>query len=602
MKKFLLLSLSLMLLSLPAGAAGKNAKTFSGKYQNKAVREVLSDLRKETGTSVKLQKKLVNPTRKVTVTFRNADPDDVIHELFDCEYEISRTGKKQTGYFVAKRDLSPREQVIGTYPSDSSLVRSDVTERVEVESQHVTLITRRQMWDRVLTDSVLTEQDRITRPSHEVQPEAPAPSRKGHSLQAYVAGGYSSLGYQLQGGSNLGGVGAEVALRYAYFFTPEWGLSVGVDYDTYGSAGRLKGTCRWDDQIDSEGEQYNHLAVPHGWTERQRIHEVSVPVMAEYQHMFSDKVGIFAALGGYVGLPLVSSWGLASGKLEHQGEYPKWNLLLYGIGEHDFYTEAIGRDFSKKKHNLDLGMLTAGLKADVGAILPLTDKIDLFAGVYAKADVLDIAPSGEKAALGWQQPGEAGYRQHAFMPEYAGVVNTDRVGAVRPYEVGVKVGIHFRPAKRAPKPVVEHDCLVVTDSLYSARLHHDTVYHYTRDSIQSLRQTLQKAVIWFAVNDYEHPRLKPADILDRVAEILIANPSEKVAINGHASAEGNARANQVLSDRRARCVADLLIRKGVQPSQLRVNGFSSSVDYQGDNTEGSKAELNRRVEIIPLND
>lgn len=600
--------LLLTVISVTVFAAGKPAKTFSGKYQNKPVKEVLADMKKECGVSVRLQKKVVSSSRKVTVSFRNDTPEEVLEKLFDCEYVITQ-GKRKNSYQVSKRDLTPKSTIIGTYRRDTILFDTRVASREEVEALHAVILHKESRSRVSIEDSVLTTTDRIEHRTQEGKVVRDTTPDYRHSLQAYLGGAYTSLGYSLQGGKNLGGWGGEVSLRYAYFFTPEWGLGFGVDYDTYQSYGRLNTTHRWDHQIDSEGEGYNHLALTHDWTEQQRIHEISVPVVAEYQHRFASGNGIFCALGAYAGMPLATGYRLSSGSLEHQGEYPQWGMIVDGVGGHDFYTEQVGENFSKERKSVELQKVTFGLKADLGAIIPVASNVDLFAGVYAKAEVLDISTK-EKTPMGWRQPeASEDYRRHNFMPEYVGMLASDETGAVRPYEVGVKIGVHFRPGAKPKnkKSPAETLCFVVTDSTYSSVLRYDTLLSLSTDTVASLRRTLQKSVIWFAVNDYEHPRLHPSDLLEQVAEILIAQPDQRIAINGHASAEGNARANQLLSDRRAATIANRLIQLGVPASQIVTSGLSSRVNYVRSDTEDasaatgrSAAELNRRVEIIPL--
>ena len=56
----------------------------------------------------------------------------------------------------------------------------------------------------------------------------------------------------------------------------------------------------------------------------------------------------------------------------------------------------------------------------------------------------------------------------------------------------------------------------------------------------------------------------------QVADILKSNPAQRVYINGHASEEGNKRANQILSDRRAETIANLLKALGVPAEQPEV--------------------------------
>ena len=599
MKRFTLITLALFFLVPTSVFAAKD--TFSKRYKNKPVKEVLADLKDATGTRVSYKRKEVNNTRRVTVTFHNATPEEVLNELFDCEYSISKKGKKGNSYVITKRILLQADTLVSSTPVDTVSVAKRVTSRVEQPDRGITLLYREERLLVNYRDSILHTKERIDRPRVEKQvTREEVPADKGSSLQFYLGGAYSSMGYSLKDGKNLGHIGGEVSVRYAYFFTPEWGLGIGVDFTTYGSRGKLNTTLQWDGQTDSDGENYNHRAATHDWKEDQRTYMLSIPLTAQYQHRFNDKVGIFAALGGFVGLPLISDYRLVSGAVEHRGEYPQWGLELYGLNNHDFYTEHIGEAFSKESHPLALKKIAAGVKLDLGVLVPMNEKIDLFAGVYGSVVCNDLQT--EQHALGWQQAGCDDYRKHAFMPEYQGLANSTYTNAIRPWEAGIKVGIHFRPEKKAPKPVMGSGCLIVLDTTYYTKHRADTIVLASVDTIVSLKKTLEKSVIWFNVNDYKHPRLEPADIIEQVAEILKSNPSQRVYINGHASEEGNKRTNRVLSNRRAETIADMLKALGVPGDQLVVHGYSADIQYQGTSTTRTQRELNRRVEIIPIND
>lgn len=599
MKRLSIIALVLLFFAPTSVFAAKD--TFSKRYKNKTVKEVLADLKETTGTRVSYKRKEINNTRRVTISFHNATPEEVINELFDCEYSITKKGKKGKTYVVTKRILQQSDSLFATVPIDTVSVGKRITSQVEQPDRGQTLLFREERLLVRYCDSILHTQERIDRQQVEKQVATEEkPADQGSSLQFYLGGAYSSMGYRLQDGKNLGHIGGEASVRYAYFFTPEWGLSVGVDFSTYGSRGKLNTLLQWDGQIDTDGESYNHRAITHDWKEDQRTYMLSIPLTAQYQHRFNDKIGIFAALGGFVGLPVSSNYRLVSGALEHRGYYPQWNLELYDLSNHDFYTEHIGEAFSTEPKKLSLKQISAGIKMDLGVIVPLNDKIDLFAGVYGSVVCNDL--QSEQHELGWQQTGFTDYRQHAFMPTYEGIVNSTYTDAVRPWNVGIKVGIHFRPAKKEPKPVLDSECFVVLDTTYRTALHADTIIVTSVDTIFSLKKTLEKSVIWFNVNDYKHPRLEPADILEQVAEILKSNPAQRVYINGHASEEGNKRANQILSDRRAETIANRLKALGVPDKQLVIHGYSADIQYQGTSTTRTQRELNRRVEIIPINE
>lgn len=599
MKRFTIITLALFLLVPTSVFAAKN--TFSKRYKNKTVKEVVADLKEATGVRVSYKRKEVNDTRRVTVAFHNATPEEVLNELFECEYTITQKGKKGNSYVVTKRIFQQTDSVVSSMPVDTVSLGKQVTSQEEKPEESQTLLYREERLLVNYRDSVLHTRERIE--YKQVTKQATVneiPADQGSSLQFYLGGAYSSMGYTLRDGQNFGHIGGELSVRYAYFFMPEWGVGVGADFSTYGSRAKLNTTIQWDGQADTDGEIYNHRATTHDWQEDQRTYMLSIPITVQYQHRFNDKVGIFTALGGFVGMPLVSNYHLVSGSVEHRGFYPQWNLELHGLANHDFYTEYIGNDFTKDPHSISFKPIAAGVKVDLGVIVPLTKQLDLFAGVYGSVVCNDIQ-SGQHE-LGWQQTAYSDYRQHAFMPEYQGIANSTYTNAVRPWAVGIKVGVHFRPAKKAPQPVIDSECFILTDTTYLTSQHADTIVIASVDTIVSLKKTLEKSVIWFNVNDYEHPRLEPADILEQVADILKANPAQRVYVNGHASEEGNKRANQILSNRRAETIARLLQELGVPADQLIVHGFNADIQYQGSSTTRSQRELNRRVEIIPVND
>ena len=85
-------------------------------------------------------------------------------------------------------------------------------------------------------------------------------------------------------------------------------------------------------------------------------------------------------------------------------------------------------------------------------------------------------------------------------------------------------------------------------------------------------------------------------LLDLV-KLLEENPSVKLQIEGHTSAEGDDNFNQKLSTNRAKAAVDFLVTKGIAESRVSYKGFGSS---QLKNTADPEAEENRRVEFIVI--
>lgn len=85
--------------------------------------------------------------------------------------------------------------------------------------------------------------------------------------------------------------------------------------------------------------------------------------------------------------------------------------------------------------------------------------------------------------------------------------------------------------------------------------------------------------------------------LRRAARTLTEDPRSYVDVLGHADSTGSEAYNQGLSERRARAVAGVLTRNGVQEARVRARGFGESRPVASNDTASGRAR-NRRVEIV----
>ena len=85
--------------------------------------------------------------------------------------------------------------------------------------------------------------------------------------------------------------------------------------------------------------------------------------------------------------------------------------------------------------------------------------------------------------------------------------------------------------------------------------------------------------------------------LAEFAGVLKTTPDADVAILGHTDNVGSDKANQSVSEKRAKAVADFLIAQGTVSSQIKdVLGMSHTQPIASNDTEAGKAQ-NRRVEV-----
>jgi outer membrane protein OmpA-like peptidoglycan-associated protein len=86
-------------------------------------------------------------------------------------------------------------------------------------------------------------------------------------------------------------------------------------------------------------------------------------------------------------------------------------------------------------------------------------------------------------------------------------------------------------------------------------------------------------------------------LLDDIVKVIKDNPqAKKIAIEGHASAEGDAKRNLTLSDERAKAVMKYCVDHGVDAKRLTAKGFGITKPIADNATEEGR-EKNRRVEF-----
>jgi outer membrane protein OmpA-like peptidoglycan-associated protein len=86
-------------------------------------------------------------------------------------------------------------------------------------------------------------------------------------------------------------------------------------------------------------------------------------------------------------------------------------------------------------------------------------------------------------------------------------------------------------------------------------------------------------------------------LLDQVAAALKAAPTLKIEVGGHTDNVGQAKANQHLSEERAKSVMAALVARGIPAKQLTAKGYGHTSPVADNRTEEGRAK-NRRVELI----
>jgi len=99
--------------------------------------------------------------------------------------------------------------------------------------------------------------------------------------------------------------------------------------------------------------------------------------------------------------------------------------------------------------------------------------------------------------------------------------------------------------------------------------------------------------------DWDKADVKALDVtkLSKAASVFKANSGLRVEIQGHTDVTGDASYNQQLSEKRAKNVKAILIKKGVSKNQLSTRGFGITQPLAPNDSEENRAK-NRRVETV----
>ena len=119
---------------------------------------------------------------------------------------------------------------------------------------------------------------------------------------------------------------------------------------------------------------------------------------------------------------------------------------------------------------------------------------------------------------------------------------------------------------------------------------------WTGNPLDNPDSLLYTKVIYF---DFDRSDIKPEyqDIVRSHAAYLVANPTARVTLEGHADERGTREYNIGLGERRGNSVRDYMRAEGVSDAQIQTVSYGEERPVDTGNNEAAWA-LNRRVEMV----
>ena len=440
-------------------------------------------------------------------------------------------------------------------------------------------------------------------------------ARKGHFVFFDVGGGMNNVIYKLEDtcGTKSAGFGISARLGYRYFFSPNWGIGVGVNYGTYQGAANLdfrKNLGKGIDQLSVIQDVEREFSTVFSLKERTTVSAIDIPIGLYYQQALGSRFRIGTGVYADVTQILTKKYKTVSGYAVNESYYPKYRLTIKDLEEYGIF------QYSNLKGNSDLKTTSIGIGGEFSLHYAITSQFDLTFNVSGTYRLGDLKNRNDEKL--WNEQ-DTGYTTTA----YAGVTQTQLTKNVNLVNVGATIGLRYRFAKkpqpqiieRVLPPIFENDVVAEVDtfdSWYNRNADDYGVnimpmgYTFVNSGLDMTKQLERKQVgdpigvpIHFALNSDQLADTSHT-LMDTVVVFLKKNPDViKMEVSAHTDNIGSDAYNLDLSKRRARTVVNYLIKQGVESERLVAVGYGESRPLN-DNSTDEMREINRRVEFVIL--
>ena len=411
-------------------------------------------------------------------------------------------------------------------------------------------------------------------------------------------------------------------LKYAFFFAPKWGFSIGMGVSRFDAKATLniEGVIpHYNDPVfDPSGQRYYDLYYQtNNLVEKQRIYALEAPLQFHFEHHIGRN-GIFASLGarGYFPISAQSVFPQGQGTLTTKG-YEEFTDTWYTDPPH--FGE---RDARATPAKVKLNPYSVDAIAEFGGIFPISHKCDFYVGVYGSYGFMDVLPKAADKKNFITPEQNNGFAVNSllasnFLNEYNKYIDNNNLNWKKVdekwnrWQIGVKVGLHIKfggkkyeseksgsKNKRGNNVTLVHDTVRIV-SIYNMSPiaqtdDNDLVSSEKESSISTLTNVLSNSKILFDL-DSDVPKIDDKNFIVEATEILKKEPALRLIIEGYTCELGTEKHNRALATQRANAIRNLFIEQGVAPEQIQTAAYTAKDLESKQNIIGKNLEAHRTV-------
>lgn len=175
------------------------------------------------------------------------------------------------------------------------------------------------------------------------------------------------------------------SMEIGYFFSKYFGLTSGINYNTYSSKLSVDSYLNQYNTVDSENESYEMRISGKNIAENQQVEILNIPLSINFRVPVNMNVGFFLQTGINLSLPMDNKFE-SSGIFTYKGYFPAYNVILENLPDYGFPTNLN----IKTDGELELEPLIYGASVSAGIDYLINKRVQLTLAAFYDRSISDI--------------------------------------------------------------------------------------------------------------------------------------------------------------------------------------------------------------------